>query len=75
VVWDTALSLRPLRDYPPQSAPLVLRKKVETMASGVEILRLSRYIRYEDRDNHVYHDSKGETVPRNLPFISVEIGL
>jgi hypothetical protein len=75
ILWDTTLSLRPLRDFPPGSAPLILRKNLKTMVTKDEIIRMSNYIRYEDRDNMVYHYSKGETVPRNLPFISVEIGL
>jgi phospholipid N-methyltransferase len=75
VLWDTTLSLRPLRDFPPESTPIVLQKNLRTMLTKDEIIRMSNYIRYEDRDNLVYHYSKGETVPRNLPFISVEIGL
>lgn len=75
ILWDTLLALRPLRDYPPQTSPLVVSKSIRTLLQKMEILRLSRNTRYEDRDRQVFQESKGETVPRNLPFISVEIGL
>jgi hypothetical protein len=75
ILWDTLLALRPLRDYPSQTSPIVVSKSIKTLLQKMEILRLSRNTRYEDRDRQVFQEYKGETVPRNIPFISVEIGL
>ncbi|MCU0380901.1 MAG: hypothetical protein MUE58_06890 [Chitinophagaceae bacterium] len=75
VLWDTLLALRPLRDYPPRSNPIIIRKNIRLMLPHGEILRMSRNTRYQDRNNQVFQESKGETIPRNIPFLSVEIGL
>jgi hypothetical protein len=75
VLWDTLLALRLLRDYPTQATPITIRKNIRLVLPQTDILRMSKSIRYQDRNNQVFQESKGETIPRNIPFISVEIGL
>jgi hypothetical protein len=53
----------------------VIRKDISRMVTGNEVLRLSNTTRYFDRNNTTWMAAESETVPRNLPFISVEIGL
>jgi hypothetical protein len=75
VLWDTLLALRLLRDYPTQATPITIRKNIRLVLPQTDILRMSRSIRYLDKNDQVLQKSTGETIPRNIPFISVEIGL
>jgi hypothetical protein len=75
ILWDTAFSVRSLREYPAPQTPLVIRKDISRMVTGNEVLRLSNTTRYFDRNNTTWMAAESETVPRNMPFISIEIGL
>jgi hypothetical protein len=75
ILWDTAFSVRSIREYPAPQTPLIIRKDISRMVSSDEVLRLSNTTRYFDRNNTTWMAAESETVPRNLPFISVEVGL
>lgn len=75
ILWDTVFSVRSIREFPAPQSPLVIRKDISRMVTGNEVLRLSNTTRYFDRNNTTWMAAESETVPRNMPFISVEVGL
>ena len=75
VIWDTIFTKRSIRAFPENTSPLVIRRQINILERPQAVLRLSHSIQYQDRNNIRWMSAKGETVPRNMSLVRVDVKL
>lgn len=68
IVWDTTFPYRNLQDFPEKSAPLVIRKTVNSIVESRETIRVSRVISYVNSQQQRSQSATGETIPSGTSF-------